>query len=327
MNITITKSVSNAILIAPYQLNIWLGCFILITGNISTIGNIIIFSSRSFRNRACTIYLLAEAFVLIFFFNFVLLTRTLQKGFEIPLLNRYDIICRLRYFASQYTNLLAINLFIFASLDRLLSTHRSPAFRKWSGQINLAYKLVLVCTIIWLIISCHRLIFYSALTGQCIAQQGFYATFDNYFEAIVSGFCPPIIILILAYLLMQSVRSTIQRQTILVNTVHSRSAPNLTFLRKTDKQLTRMLLWQTFVAIPAFLPYAGELIYTNITRYWSKSDQWLAWEDICTEIIRLLSYTFFSTRFYVTLMSSDGIREKIFNIFGMKNRINPINEP
>ncbi|CAF0979581.1 unnamed protein product [Adineta steineri] len=327
MNITITKSVSNGILIAPYQLNIWLGCFILITGNISTIGNIIIFSSRSFRNRACTIYLLAEAFVLIFFFNFVLLTRTLQKGFQIPLLNRYDVICRLRYFASQYTNLLAINLFIFASLDRLLSTHRSPAFRKWSGQINLAYKLVLVCTIIWFLVSCHRLIFYSALTGQCIAQQGFYAIFDNYFEAIVSGFCPPIIILILAYLLMQSVRSTIQRQTVLVNTVHNRSAPNLTFLRKTDKQLTRMLLWQTFVAIPAFLPYAGELIYTNITQYWSKSDQWIAWEDICTEIIRLLSYTFFSTRFYVTLMSSDGIREKILNIFGMKNRINPINEP
>ncbi|CAF1184352.1 unnamed protein product [Adineta steineri] len=327
MNITTESSISNAILIAPYQLNIWLGCFILITGNISTIGNIIVFSSRSFRNRACTIYLLAEAFVLIFFFNFVLLTRTLQKGFQIPLLNRYDVICRLRYFASQYINLLALNLFIFASLDRLLSTHRSPVYRQLSGQINLAYKLILICTIIWFLVSCHRFIFYSTLTGQCIAQDGVYAIFDNYFEAIVSGLCPPIIIFILAYSLMRNVRNTIQRQIVHVHTEPtSRSTPNLKFLRKTDKQLTHMLLWQTLVAIPAFVPYTIELIYINISQYWSKSDQWLAWESICVETIHLLSYTFFSTHFYVSLMSSNGIRVKILNIFGMKNRINPVSK-
>lgn len=125
MSNTAKSSVSNALLTAPYQLNIWFGCFILITGNLSTIGNIIIFSSRSFRNRACTIYLLAEAIVLIFFFDFVLLTRTLQKGFQIPVLNRYDVICRIRYCASQYTNLIAISLFILASFDRLLATQRS----------------------------------------------------------------------------------------------------------------------------------------------------------------------------------------------------------
>ena len=125
MNKTTDRSVSNELKAAPFELNIWLGCIILITGNISTFGNIIIFSSRAFRNRACTVYLLVEAIVLIFFFNLVLLTRTLQKGFRIPVLNRYDVICRLRYFASQYTNLLAISLFILATTDRYLSTQRS----------------------------------------------------------------------------------------------------------------------------------------------------------------------------------------------------------
>jgi hypothetical protein len=124
---TSISSVSNGLLQAPYQLNIWLGSLILITGNISTIGNLIVFSSRSFRNRACTIYLLSESIVLIFFFDFVLLTRTLQKGFQIPVLAHYDIICRIRYFTSQYTNLLALSLFIFASLDRLLSAQRSQS--------------------------------------------------------------------------------------------------------------------------------------------------------------------------------------------------------
>ncbi|UJR20541.1 hypothetical protein I4U23_023668 [Adineta vaga] len=326
MNSTTSRNVSSTLLAVPYQLNIWFGCFILITGNISTIGNIIVFTSRSFRNRACTIYLLAEAIVLIFFFNFVLLTRTLQKGFQIPVLNQYDVICRLRYFASQYTNLLAISLFILASLDRLLSTHRSQVFRQWSGRVNLAYKLTLTCTIVWFLTTCHRLAFYSTSTGRCLAKEGLYATFDNYFEAIVSGLCPPIIIFLLAYLLIRSVRNTIQRQIITVSNQQTRSSEYSTFLQKTDKQLTEMLLWQTLIAIPAFLPYAGQLIYTNVTENWSKSPEWLAWENIVIETIRLLSYTFFSTRLYITLISSQGIREQIFKVFRLRNTIHPKDE-
>jgi len=99
MNMTSkSNTVSNGLLLAPYQLNIWFGSFILITGNISIIGNLIIFSSRTFRNRACTVYLLSESIILIFFLDFVLLIRILEKGFQIPILNRYNIICKFGYF-------------------------------------------------------------------------------------------------------------------------------------------------------------------------------------------------------------------------------------
>ncbi|CAF0848584.1 unnamed protein product [Adineta ricciae] len=323
MNKTTDRSVSNEIKTAPFELNIWLGCFILITGNISTFGNIIIFSSRAFRNRACTVYLLVEAIVLIFFFDLVLLTRTLQKGFRIPVLSRYDAICRLRYFASQYTNLLAISLFILATTDRYLSTHRSQVLRKWSGRTSLAYKLVLACVIIWFVFGCHRLVLYSATTGSCIAQPGLYALLDNYLEAVISGLCPPVIIFVLSYLLMRSVRNTIQRQNLVLSNEQNSAAVKLTFLRKTDKQLTRMLLWQTLVAIPAFIPYTVQLIYSNVTENWSKSPEWVAWENVCVETIRLLSYTFFSTRLYITLISSGRLRREIFRIFRLRNDIQP----
>jgi hypothetical protein len=111
----------------------------------------------------------------------------------------------------------------------------------------------------WFLITCHRLILYSTSAGHCIAQPGIYAAYDNYFEAVLSGLCPPIIILMLSYLLLRSVRGTIQRQIGPTNVEQNRPTPNLIFLRNTDRQLTIMLLWQTFVAIPAFLPYAALL--------------------------------------------------------------------
>ncbi|CAF1472591.1 unnamed protein product [Adineta steineri] len=256
-------------------------------------------------------------------FNFVLLTRVLQKDFQISIMNRFDKICKIRYFASLYTDTLAFTLFILASLDRLLEAQRSPALRRWGGRVKLAYKLVFACTILCFVISCHRLILYSTSTGHCLAQAGIYAAFDNYFESVVSGICPPIIILMLSYLLVRSVRETIQRQTISTNVEHNKPTPNLTFLRKTDKQLTMMLIWQTFVAIPAFIPYVALLIYSSISANWSKSDEWLAWENIVAETIRLLSYTFFSTQFYVLIISSHGIRKQVLNIFMKRYTIHP----
>ncbi|CAF3519205.1 unnamed protein product [Adineta steineri] len=223
-------------------------------------------------------------------------------------MNRFDKICKIRYFASLYTDALAFTLFILASLDRLLEAQRLPALRRWGGRVKLAYKLVFACTILCFLISCHRLILYSTSTGHCLAQAGIYATFDNYFESVVSGICPPIIILI---------------QTISTNVEHNKPTPNLTFLRKTDKQLTIMLIWQTFVAIPAFIPYAALLIYSSISTNWSKSDEWLASENIVAETIRLLSYTFFSTQFYVLIISSHGIRKQVLNIFIKRYTIHP----
>ncbi|CAF1345280.1 unnamed protein product [Adineta steineri] len=322
-NLTAKSTVSSTLLNVPYQLNMWIGCFILITGNLSTFGNIIVFSSKAFRNRACTVYLLAEAFVVIVNFNLVLLTRVLQKGFKISIMNRFDSICKIRYFASMYTDILALTLFILASLDRLLEAQRSPALRKWSNRTKLAYKVVAGCTIGWFLLTGCRLVLYSTSYGSCEALPGPYAIFDNYYESIVSGICPPIIILIISYLMVRSVRETIQRQAVpTVNgELNNKPKPNLAFLRNTDKQLTMMLLWQTFVAIPAFIPYAALLIYSSITANWSKSAEYVAWENVFAETIRLLSYTFFSTQFYVTLISSQGIRKQVRAVFTGKNSV------
>jgi hypothetical protein len=119
-----TTSISNALLMAPYQLNIWFGSFLWIMGNLGCMGNMIVFRSRSFRKRAYAIYLFSAAISDFHYFNFVLLTRVLQKGFQIPLMTRYITICKLRQFSTEWGNVVSFTLFSFAIIDRLLSTQR-----------------------------------------------------------------------------------------------------------------------------------------------------------------------------------------------------------
>lgn len=120
-----TERINSSLLIAPFQLNIWLGCFLWIMGNIGCLGNILVFRSRKIRKRAYSIYLLASAFADFHYFNFVLLTRILQKGFQISLVNRYVLVCKLRQFSTIWGNVVGFSLFTFATVDRLLSTQRS----------------------------------------------------------------------------------------------------------------------------------------------------------------------------------------------------------
>ena len=116
--------VSDSLKAAPFQLNIWFGSFLWVTGNIGCLGNIIVFRSRSFRERAYSIYLVSEALSDCLYFNFVLLTRILQKGFQIPLTTRYDSVCKLRQFSSVWGNQVSFSLFMFATIDRILSAQR-----------------------------------------------------------------------------------------------------------------------------------------------------------------------------------------------------------
>lgn len=128
---TTTSSVSSALLAAPYQLNMYIGSFLWVAGNLGCIGNIIVYRSRVFANRAYAIYLLAQAMSDIVYFNFVLLTRVLQKGFQIPATTRFDALCRIRQFLTVWCNQVSFTLFSFATIDRILSAQRENSKLKF----------------------------------------------------------------------------------------------------------------------------------------------------------------------------------------------------
>lgn len=122
---TVTVPVNSDLLAAPYQLNIWLGTFLWITGNIGCIGNMIVFQSRAFRDRSYSVYLSLQALSDFFYFDFVLVTRIVERGFQIAIATRFDPICKIRQFMSVFGNQISFTLFTFATIDRLLSAQRA----------------------------------------------------------------------------------------------------------------------------------------------------------------------------------------------------------
>ncbi|CAF2064257.1 unnamed protein product [Rotaria magnacalcarata] len=321
-NTTTSNGISSILLTVPYQLNIYFGSFLWMTGNIGCIGNIIVFRSQAFRKRAYSIYLLSEAASEFIYFNFVLMTRILQKGFQIPLTTRYDVICKLRQFFSVWGNQISLSWFLLATIDRLLSAQRNNAYRRWSNNVGLAYKMCITCILFWLLFYGHRLILYSAASGACVPLSGFYDSFDTYLEAIFTALCPPIMMVVLTYFLLKSVRGVIQRQIFPVNNRIVVNVAHRSVLQQMDSRLTLMLLLQSIIAIITYVPFAIELIYSNVTQNRSKSSLRLAQEKVFIEFARLLSYTFFASSFYVSIISNIGFRRQMKKFFRKLQRSN-----
>lgn len=118
----------------PYLLNIYLGLLLWSMGNLGSVGNMIVFRSRAFQHRAYSIYLFWASIFHFFYFNFVLSTRILQKGFQIALMNRFVLVCKLRQFSTVWGNVVAFSLFALATSDRLLSAQRSIGESRRHGK-------------------------------------------------------------------------------------------------------------------------------------------------------------------------------------------------
>lgn len=104
---------------------IWTGSFLLLAGNIGCIGNLLVFRSDTYRRQACFIYLFWETMASFFILDCILLTRILESGFQISLMLASDTFCRIREFISLFMYQNENTLFVFATLDRILSAQRS----------------------------------------------------------------------------------------------------------------------------------------------------------------------------------------------------------
>lgn len=196
-------------------------------------------------------------------------------------------------------------------------------YRQWSNRIPLAYKLSIASSVIWFLITGHRLVLYSTADGSCSSLAGFYADFDNYLEVVVIGMFPPILMSVLAYLLIKSVRSVIHRQVAPDSHLAHTTVVHRTVLQQIDAQLTLMLILQSIITIITYVPYAAQLIYSNVTAYWPKSALRLAQEKVFIELIHLMSYVFFATAFYVSMISSSGFRRQMKSYFKRQQEVAP----
>ena len=175
--------------------------------------------------------------------------------------------------------------------------------------------MCLICPLFWLLFFGHRLILYRTSYGRCAALVGAYASFDSYVEASLTAMGTPIVMVILACLLYRSVHSMSQRRVLASSSETPVIVMQRTTFRKLETKLTLMLLTQVVIAAVTCIPYASEVIYSNVTVNWAKSSLWRAIESVVIETIRLLSYLFFTTSFYISLITNRGFRHRFKRVF------------
>jgi hypothetical protein len=320
MNVTAV----NTLTIVPQYLNIWFGSFLLIIGNIGCLINIIVFRSKSFHKSSFSIYFLATTCADLFLLNFVLLTRILQDGFMLHIFQTYEYICKLRAYISSLTSSLAFTFFIMVSIDRFLSTHPRVFYRSWGNRYSLAVKLIPCIILFWMIILSYRLILYriDPISGICEPKIGIYRWYKIYYKLIFTGLAPPIIILIISSMIIRNLRliinGGIRPMDRIFSLIEGKNKKKFSRLQKLNHQLTLILLIQLSVSFISFLPYSSELFYSTLSQNLIKSNNYLLWENIFIQFIRLNSYIFYSTNCYVFLISSRIFRKQIIQIFSFK---------
>lgn len=143
MNNTTTDDVNmnliNTLRSTTTYLMIYGGIFVLTTGNLGCLGNIVVFRSQAYRQLACFLYLFYQTIASVFILNIILITRIIESGFKIPVMDGYDVVCRIREFISLFMYQNENTLFLFASIDRILSIQRSN--RKQSLLITISYQV------------------------------------------------------------------------------------------------------------------------------------------------------------------------------------------
>ncbi len=218
---------------ATKQVYLYGGFFILITGLIGEVFNLLIFTTlKTFRNTPCGFYL---STVSIANFGQILvgvLIRTLTNGFSIDLLQS-SWICKIREFLVHFFALLAFTSICLATFDQFLSLIQP----RWNNLRSAHWHIALVC-LIWFGHNIPFLIFCDISLGRCRNLNPTFANYVNYIVWPVFLGCLPIFLM--------TVFSILAFFHVRTGNLNPRSRLRLSH----DRQLTAMtLLYVLFIVI------------------------------------------------------------------------------
>ena len=175
----------------------------------------------------------------------------------------------------------------------------------------------------WILVTSHRLIFYTNSIGSCWSQNGAYRTFDTFLDVSFSAVGSPFLVIILTLMLWLSVRSVTKRHATRNSVAPAIITPDQSRHQQADLQITTMLLMQSILAIINYVPFGGFILYVMFTDGVIKSPLRVAWENIIIAFIRLSSYLFAAGTFYISIISSHAFRQQFKDSFRMRKPIHP----
>ncbi|CAF1173099.1 unnamed protein product [Adineta ricciae] len=214
-----------------------MGAVILI-GDIGAVLSFVTLYQPALRKNPCALYYLASSTTQIIDFNFGLMTRMLQYGYNVNTVNYVSWFCKIRYYLLYVFVAIPRYFIIFASIDRYFASSHDALRRQWSSQ-KIAHRVIFINIIFWLLIYTHVLIFYEIQNDECLPRKGAYNIFFGIYIAFDSGILPPLFIMIFSLLTLRNIRH-IKNRTNPMNRANGGQHIQTTIMAKKDLQLLKI---------------------------------------------------------------------------------------
>ncbi|CAF1542986.1 unnamed protein product [Didymodactylos carnosus] len=294
---------------------IYFGSFVVISGIFGNLMNLCMFSQKPLRRRSFSHYIIALSVVNIIQVPNTLISRTLAEAFNIdPTLTNVKY-CKFRNYSDFAGPLISLSLVCLASSDRCMSTSRSSAYRELS-TIKISRRLILITYLFWLIHNIPFLVYFNI--NHLASNHSVCSSTSVLWANYISYFIIPILYCVLPITLLTSLGFKTYKN---INTLQRRQ-------RKTDVQLTSMILIQTIIVVLSTTPYCVFSIYAASTKYLVKDAVRTSQDALLEKLTRYVFLTNFASGFYSYIFSSKAYRKQIrsaFKILCQCRRANRVN--
>jgi len=300
---------------ASIQINRYLSVILFLFGTIGNILNCLVFSQRKLRSNPCVIYfLIASVSNLISIISG--LSPRMFKDWKIifDLTETISILCKFRLFILFTTRNIASWLLVCATIDRYFISSTKIHLRRMSNIKQATHCIIFVC-ILSLIFWSETIYCFDAnllnTPQKCYAKSNTCRILNDLFQALIITIIPSLIMLIFGLSTITNIHRSQLKNPVMIgkNNIIVRKS------RKTDTNLTRMLLLQILLLTIFNIPQAIQKFYVTNTFYQSKSLAEKTFERFLFSIVALLTYIPSCLPFYIYTFTGRIFRKTLFQLF------------
>ncbi len=223
--------------------------------------------------------------------------------------NTIDEFCKARVYFGQSATMAYRWSLTMACIDRYVSSSDNVRLRGFANPY-IAYRVVLIIAIIWIILPVHNLIFHTINGGLCIWSSSTVAIYNSIFTITLGGIIPPSIMIICAMLIRNNLKHKRERRQNIVQSITESQADRI--VRARDRQTLVMLFIQITCYIILTLPWTIFLVYSAFTFNLSnKASNRIAIDAFIQYLTETLAYTYSTLSFYLYTLASHTFRQKI----------------
>jgi hypothetical protein len=249
-----------------------------------------------------------------------LLTLIVGIGPVIYTLNHPDpqtqsiLFCKLRGYIFQITLMLSRWFVAFACIDRYASCSDKASLRNFA-KTRVAYHIIIIITIVWLIVCIHRFIFYEIRDNLCGILMNTGAAIYHSLYVIIGGGILPTIIMITCALFIRANLAHRQQKRGHIPVMQNQP-------KSSDQQVLRLLFIQIICYNIFTIPQLFNVIFSIISSARSnRSREHLAIERFITFIAELMLYLFPVTSFYLYTLTSRTFRNELIDFLRSISRM------